>query len=93
MSSTVRLQGPQGPYDVEVPRAEDDRIRVVHGDVTLHWHVEAMDGPKSSASGLTLGTERVWGDVYWFEFTLGPPTRIDYYGAGILVRSDHEARP
>lgn len=91
MISTVRLQGPQGVYDLGVPRAEDRQIEVVHGELTLRWVVEVMDEPMGSASGLTVGTAPIWGDVYWFEFTWGPPARIDYYGKGVLIRTDHEA--
>ena len=91
MIGVLKFDGPHGPYDVSQPQGKDLPIEVVHGDRTLRWVVQVMDGPMGPASGLTNGTALIWGDVYWFEFTPGPTARIDYYGSGVLVRTDYEA--
>lgn len=92
MNTVLRFQGPDGVYDVSVPRDEDTPIEVVHGDLRMQWPVQAMNDSGSSASGLTHGTAIIWGDVFWFEFVEGPPAQISYYGDGVLVRTDQQAK-
>lgn len=89
----VRMTGPDGAYDLVFSRNADEgelEARLPGG--ALAWRVETCerDGAGWRLGGLTRGTQRLWGDTYWFELRTGPAARIDYYLL-TLVRTDHAA--
>lgn len=88
----LTFKGPSGPYTLDFEPEEDAAVDVRHGDQRLSWSIEAADGD-GTLSGLTRGTTPIWGDVFWFTLTIGPPARIEYWGDRILVRTDHQVRP
>jgi hypothetical protein len=89
----IMLTGVDGRYELAY-RPIDEWAGVI--DVTIKglamsWHAvhfEEVEG-KRSVGGMTVGSDEIWGDQFWFE--LWPdtiPVRIDYFGDRVLWRSD-----
>jgi hypothetical protein len=90
----ITLTGPDGRYELSYAPLDDwaGTIEVRIKSVAMSWHVvryEEEDG-QFSMSGMTVGSDEIWGDQFWFE--LWPhlaPARIDYFGDRVLWRSDY----
>lgn len=92
---TVRMTGPTGPYELTFSRnADEGELRAQLPGSVLLWHVEAceFDGGQWRLSGLTRGTQDLWGDTYWFELHTDAPARIEY-STTVLVRTDYAEIP
>jgi len=92
----IVMCGPEGNYEIRFTILEEfeGRIEVTIGDQKMEWYVESVDYSGSKITrlgGLTRGSEVVWGDCYWFELQADQDPRVDYYGSGVLVRTDRAA--
>jgi hypothetical protein len=85
----LKFSAPTGTYSLQCEEVEDAAVEVGQGDVSMVWRVEVADGD-GVLQGLTRDTEAVWGDVFWRKLILGPPATIEYWGEGVLVRTDKE---
>jgi hypothetical protein len=87
------LVGPEGPYALAFrPTATwEGEIDTCIAGCVMRWPVEHADhgGEGLCLSGMTVGSEVLWRDQFWFE--LRPearPPRIDYWGDRFVWRSD-----
>ena len=87
---SLSFSAPTGLYRVQFEPGEDHNADVRHGDLSMRWPIFVAD-EDGTCSGLTVGSEEIWGDVFWWQLEPGPPGTIDYYGNGVLVRTDREA--
>jgi hypothetical protein len=80
------MTGPDGAYELAFrPLDEwDGVIEVTIAGEAMSWHVVRSDREEdgtTSTSGMTVGSEAVWADQFWFELVLGPePICINYWG-------------
>jgi len=58
----------------------------------MSWYVVRYDDEDGqlSMSGMTVGSDEIWGDQFWFQlWPRSAPARIDYFGDRVLWRSDY----
>jgi hypothetical protein len=91
---STTMTSPDGDYVLAFrPLDEwDGVIEVTIAGEAMSWHVvrgdEEEDGTVS-LSGMTVGSDAVWGDQFWFELVTKPgPAQIKYYGDRALWRND-----
>lgn len=90
-SFAVRMMGPTGPYELTFSRGADEgALQAQLPGGVLFWHVEVCqrDGEAWRLSGLTRGTQTLWGETYWFELHTAAPACIAYF-VKALVRTDY----
>ncbi|KQY34999.1 hypothetical protein ASD38_00005 [Caulobacter sp. Root487D2Y] len=100
---SATMTSPDGVYELAFrPLDEcDGVVEVTIAGEAMSWYVvrgdEEEDGTVS-LSGMTVGSDVIWGDQFWFELVLKPgPVQIKYWGDRVLWRSDtigaSEGRP
>ena len=88
-----KMLGPDGVYELVYTPVEDrdGKVEVEISGVSMTWWVEIIeiDNGLTSLSGMTSGSKVIWQEQYWFQFwpSLQRP-KIDYWGAGVIWRSD-----
>ena len=92
----IVMCGPEGKYKIKFTMIEpfEGRIEATVGNQKMEWYVESVDYSGSKITrlgGLTRGSEKVWGNCYWFELHADQDPRIEYFGAGVLIRTDRAA--
>ncbi len=90
----ITMTGPDGPYELAYSRVDDwdGIVQVEIKGVAMTWHVERFNHEEGqiSLSGMTVGSDAVWGDQFWFQLSLSAvPVRIDYWGNQVLWRADY----
>jgi len=93
-SFQLEFSGPQGPYRLCFePLDEWDGAFVVEGLAhPMRWSVLSIDRKDTGElifSGMTDGSQVLWGDQYWYEAQVEPePARVSFWGDRVLVRID-----
>jgi hypothetical protein len=90
------MTGADGRYELAYERLDDwaGIIKVSISGVAMSWHVVRFDNTdeRLSMSGMTVGSDEVWGDQFWFElWPEATPMRINYFGDRVLWRTDYGA--
>ncbi len=91
---TITMTGPDGRYELAYVRLDDwaGVIKVKIKGASMSWHVVRFDDDdgKFSMSGMTVGSDEIWGDQFWFQlWPRAAPVRIDYFGDRVLWRTDY----
>lgn len=95
------MTGPEGPYELSFTPYDDwdGKIVTTIAGVPMTWQVFTSDEQPDGTftlSGMTVGSEEVWSDQFWFELVVRPwPRAIAYFDNQVVWRVDAglEQRP
>ena len=91
------MTGPDGPYELSfTPYDEwDGKITTTIAGVPMVWQVVRSDEEPDGTftlSGMTVGSDEIWNDQFWFELVVRPlPRAITYFGDRVVWRVDAAA--
>ncbi len=91
---SLSFVGPEGPYALRFTPIDewDGVLDVVLGGQSFRWSVDSIDLAENGEltfSGMTVGTEALWGDQFWFAVRKQPePSTVTYYGDRVVWRTD-----
>ncbi len=91
------MTGAEGPYELSfTPYDEwDGKITTTIAGVAMVWQVVRSDEQPDGVftlSGMTVGSDEVWKDQFWFELVVRPsPLVITYFSDRVVWRVDTTA--
>ena len=91
---SLSFGGPEGPYVMQFrPIDEWDGVfDLAIGGQSFTWPVDSIDVAENGEltfSGMTVGSQNLWGDQFWFVVRKEPgPPLITYYGDRVVWRTD-----
>ena len=94
-SFQVTVTGPEGRYRLfHTPCDDSDgKIEVTIVGLAMTWHVDVVMEDESGVvlCGMTVGSQAIWQDQFWFELRPNAlPSRIEYWGDRTLWRRDSD---
>ena len=93
-SFQLKLEGPDGLYLIDfAPTGKGEgKIEVSIAGHQMTWPVEGTsvgDSDREFLGGMTVGSEVIWGSVFWFELHLNnSPPLMRYWGDKAIWRED-----